>query len=436
MGEQQKTELLKQQIAKEEKEKKIEEEKLKEKREKEDMLRKIELEKEKKNKEANEQNKETNDVDNLAFTKEDQARIERQNQHHKQLLSKRKENHDNELKEEESKRLTQHLIQQQQLERERQEQEALERKRQQHQKRWAMEQMEHQQALISEKQQAVERETARLAAFEKALQEEKKERKRMEQQRERARKKAEELRLQQEAEEDKARKEREVQRLKARDELKKCRESTFFKPGELHKIEDKENLPLAHEDNSDTAIDKVDGRMDESRRKAIYSHVKKQTEVDSAYVKEAESAIAASHKARLEAERLKARIETASPASSIDPLGRVSRRPVSMYDTASPVYYARDSSARRNSKDVMTTRREIDDDLADEIEAIRLAADLSSRRLLADQKRSDSASGGGSCRSRIRAVLDKQRTQREEEERSRQEKRADALDMKYLWVYR
>ena len=54
-------------------------------------------------------------------------------------------------------------------------------------------------------------------------------------------------------------------------------------------------------------------------------------------------------------------------------------------------------------------RREVDDDLADEVEAIRLAADLNSRRLLAEQRREG---GGSSSRTRIRAILDKQRTQR------------------------
>ena len=59
------------------------------------------------------------------------------------------------------------------------------------------------------------------------------------------------------------------------------------------------------------------------------------------------------------------------------------------------------------------SRREVDDDLADEVEAIRLAADFNSRRLLAEQRGGD---GGSSSRSRIRAVLDKQRTQRVRED--------------------
>ena len=60
---------------------------------------------------------------------------------------------------------------------------------------------------------------------------------------------------------------------------------------------------------------------------------------------EAESAIAASHKAKHEAEQLKSRIEAAVVDGSI---GRVPRRPISMYESATaPVYYGRDSSAAR-----------------------------------------------------------------------------------------
>ena len=58
------------------------------------------------------------------------------------------------------------------------------------------------------------------------------------------------------------------------------------------------------------------------------------------------------------------------------------------------------------------SRREVDDDLADEVEAIRLAADLNSRRLLAEQRKEAGGGGGSLSRTRIRALLDKQRTQR------------------------
>ena len=54
----------------------------------------------------------------------------------------------------------------------------------------------------------------------------------------------------------------------------------------------------------------------------------------------------------------------------------------------------------------------MDDDLADEVEAIRLEADLNSRRLLAEQKKEDVGGGGSASRTRIRALLDKQRAQR------------------------
>lgn len=61
---------------------------------------------------------------------------------------------------------------------------------------------------------------------------------------------------------------------------------------------------------------------------------------------------------------------------------------------------------------VYNSRREADDDLADEVEAIRLAADLNSRRLLAEQRKEAGGGGGSLSRTRIRALLDKQRTQR------------------------
>ena len=53
----------------------------------------------------------------------------------------------------------------------------------------------------------------------------------------------------------------------------------------------------------------------------------------------------------------------------------------------------------------------INDDLADEIEAIRLAADFTSRRLLNEQKK-EGGSSASSSRQRIRALLDKQKVQR------------------------
>ena len=57
----------------------------------------------------------------------------------------------------------------------------------------------------------------------------------------------------------------------------------------------------------------------------------------------------------------------------------------------------------------------INDDLADEVEAIRLAADFSSRRLLSEQRRDRRDSGvtaASASRLRIRSLLDKQKTVR------------------------
>ena len=81
-----------------------------------------------------------------------------------------------------------------------------------------------------------------------------------------------------------------------------------------------------------------------------------------------------------------------------------------------PVYYGMNSTARRSSQDFPkkneTKTNVINDDLADEIEAIRLAADFSSRRMLNDQKKEPTAGSASSSRLRIRALLDKQTKQR------------------------
>ena len=85
-----------------------------------------------------------------------------------------------------------------------------------------------------------------------------------------------------------------------------------------------------------------------------------------------------------------------------------------------PTYYGLGSSARREScelegRGVREGReRYINDDLADEVEAIRLAADFSSRKLLSEQKRdrrdSLAVTPASASRMRIRAILDKQKT--------------------------
>ena len=57
-------------------------------------------------------------------------------------------------------------------------------------------------------------------------------------------------------------------------------------------------------------------------------------------------------------------------------------------DSGGPIYYGLGSTARRESRDLRDGRdSQINDDLADEVEAIRLAADFSSRKLLSEQKR-------------------------------------------------
>ena len=125
-----------------------------------------------------------------------------------------------------------------------------------------------------------------------------------------------------------------------------------------------------------------------------------------------------------------------------------------------PSYYGLASTARRESVEL---EREggsyINDDLADEVEAIRLAADFSSRKLLSEQKRdrrdSLAVTPASASRMRIRAILDKQKTLKvisspaltsvsrvdilslqEDEEKSRREKRESQDISKFLWVYR
>lgn len=107
----------------------------------------------------------------------------------------------------------------------------------------------------------------------------------------------------------------------------------------------------------------------------------------------------------------------------------------------------------------------INDDLADEVEAIRLAADFTSRRLLSEQRRdrrdSVAVSAASASRLRIRSLLDKQKTVRvssdqrekksdslfqgnmsklislkDDEEAKRREKRESQDISKFLWVYR
>ena len=123
-----------------------------------------------------------------------------------------------------------------------------------------------------------------------------------------------------------------------------------------------------------------------------------------------------------------------------------------------PVYYGMNSTARRSSQDcggagAKKDTNVINDDLADEIEAIRLAADFSSRRMLNDQKKESTTGSASSSRLRIRALLDKQTKQRvgyfsilvicndhnllqEEDDKVRQQKRESQDMSKFMWVYR
>jgi len=289
---------------------------------------------------------------------------------------------------------------------------------------------EEHQLLKDAKQLAKQKEEDRLLAWEKRIIEERKARQEAEDQRERVRKQADTMRKKQEEEEEKARFEREAARERAREELRKCKESPYIPTATQ---DDKENIPKVR--SRDKTLNDDIPTVDEAKRKAVYESVKNSTETDSAHKKEAESKIKSSQKASEEAEAVKHRIETNLTKES---KATVSSRPYSMYEPASPVYYSLDSAVRRNSKDspISYTRRNRDDDLADEIEAIRLAADLSSRRMLAEQRPGSSAttSSSASSRARIRALLDKQKTQREEEDKSRSDRRDETN--KFLWLYR
>ena len=112
-------------------------------------------------------------------------------------------------------------------------------------------------------------------------------------------------------------------------------------------------------------------------------------------------------------------LEEADATRKISESTNFSRSKLSTLETDDgPVYYGLGSAARRESKDLDGKVRDsyINDDLADEVEAIRLAADLSSRKLLNEQKRdrrdSVAVTAASASRLRIRALLDKQKTSR------------------------
>merc|ERR1711962_1587652 len=184
-------------------------------------------------------------------------------------------------------------------------------------------------------------------------------------------------------------------------------------------VNDKENIPK--NGGFPLPADIIQEKhAEEQKRKAAYDVIKRVEEQDSANRKEAESVVAASRKA---AKDVKARIESSLGS------GRGERE--------GPVYYGMNSAARRSSQDTVSRRDScaVNDDLADEIEAIRLAADFSSRRMLNDQKK-ESGGSASSSRLRIRALLDKQKTQRDEDEKVRQSKRESQDLSKFVWVYR
>ena len=97
-------------------------------------------------------------------------------------------------------------------------------------------------------------------------------------------------------------------------------------------------------------------------------------------------------------------------------MGKNDRLSALQAEEGGPVYYGQGSTARRESKDIGTNDKYINDDLADEVEAIRLAADFSSRRLMTEHKRdrreSVAVSAASASRLRIIALLDKQKTAR------------------------
>ena len=122
-----------------------------------------------------------------------------------------------------------------------------------------------------------------------------------------------------------------------------------------------------------------------------------------------ESSVTASKKAQDEASAARQRVDASNFTRSKLP---------TLESEDGPVYYGLGSAARRESKDLDGKVRDsyINDDLADEVEAIRLAADLSSRKLMSEQKRdrrdSVAVTAASASRLRIRALLDKQKTSR------------------------
>merc|ERR1719219_2668731 len=284
-----------------------------------------------------------------------------------------------------------------------------------------------------EKRRKREAEKQRQLEYEQQRKADAEERKQAEAAKEAAKRKAEEERRKEEEAAEESRKVREQQRKAALEELQNVRRQSQAVREDIAKelalaADDKENIPKnggGHILPADLIEKKS---VEEQKRRASYGVVKNVLEQDSVHRKEAESVVAASRKAAEEVADVKTRIE-----ASMERSGRG--------EMEGPVYYGINSTARRSSQDCGGAGAKkdinvINDDLADEIEAIRLAADFSSRRMLNDQKKESTAGSASSSRLRIRALLDKQTKQREEEDKVRQQKRESQDMSKFMWVYR
>merc|ERR1711902_115801 len=289
--------------------------------------------------------------------------------------------------------------------------------------------------LLQERIKKDEEETKRMEKWEEKRKAEAEERQKLNETRDNARKMAEELRKREEEEEEAGRRARELHRKQALEELQRIkRQSQVVIKDALTdpEPEDKENIPRQR--SGDPAPSDIAQQMgtDENKRLSLYNSVKTSASSDPSSVKDAEAAITASRSARDEALSTRQRIEAdlSSAASKLEP------------EAGAPAYYGLASTARRESRDLDTKVRDsyINDDLADEVEAIRLAADFTSRRLMSEQKRdrrdSVAVSAASASRLRIRSLLDKQKTVREDEEAKRREKRESQDISKFLWVYR
>merc|ERR1711983_23866 len=224
----------------------------------------------------------------------------------------------------------------------------------------------------------------------------------------------------------------------ARAKIEETREAARKKAEELIKKEEEEEeagrrAREMHRKEVTSPSENAQSKAEhESKRMSSYNALKSLDDTDSIHSKDAEAAVTASKKAQEEAVKAKNRVESNETKSKLSALE----------SEDGSVYYGLGSAARRESKDLDCKVRDsyINDDLADEVEAIRLAADLSSRKLLSEQKRdrrdSVAVSAASASRLRIRALLDKQKTSREDEDRVRMEKRESQDVSKFLWVYR